>query len=144
MQQMTPLEAITVAHWYVLVARSLNSMAQLSALATNPGLVIDLNNAAQDLTTQSSNILTAAAQQVFADANSAFEDLSDAASQAATIAKQYQTDAANANSLLNIAASLVTLAAAIGTGNYGSALQSLIALVGQPTKGQGAQDPLSS
>ena len=81
---------------------------------------------------------------MFQDAGQAFQDISDAASQATKVANKLSNDATKLNNMLHIATKLVTFGTAVLRGNYGTALTDLIGLVGAPTTGQGAQDPLAS
>jgi hypothetical protein len=140
--QMTILEELTISHWYALFART------LTTAATNPSLSPEqtyaLTAASRDCANQSSNLATQLVQTTFQNAGQAFQDISDAASKANEVAKTLASNAAAANNLLNIAAKLVALGTAAATGNYGAALTDLISLVGTPTQGQGAQDPLAS
>ncbi len=139
---MTVLEALTISHWYALFGRTLSNAATLPGLT--PAQTYALTAASRDCANQSSNLATNLVQVAFQDAGQAFQDISDATSKANDVAKQLATDAANVDSILNIAAKVVGLGAAALTGNYGAALSDLIGLIGQPTKGQGAQDPLGS
>jgi hypothetical protein len=142
MQKMSALESLTIAHWYAVTARALSNASTLPGLSQQN--VDALTKASNGLAEQSSNLATKAAQVEFADAGKAFQDISDAASQASGAADKLANDVKQVNTLLNIAADLITFSSAVLTGNYGAALTNLVALVGRPTPAQGAQDPLGS
>jgi hypothetical protein len=142
MQKMSALESLTIAQWYAVTARALSNASTLPGLSQQN--VDALTQASNRLADQSSNLATKAAQVEFADAGKAFQDISDAASQASGATDKLANDVKQVNTLLNIAADLITFSSAVLTGNYGAALTNLVALVGRPTPGQGAQDPLGS
>jgi hypothetical protein len=142
MQTMSALECLVIAHWYAVVARTLSNAATLPGLT--PQQIGQLTKASNDIAVQSSNLATNAVQVQFADAGKAFADISDAASQASDVAAKLSGDARKINAVLDVATKLITFSTAVLTGNYGGALTSLVGLVGQPTPGQGAQDPLGS
>jgi|GEM_PF-6830907 uncharacterized phage infection (PIP) family protein YhgE len=142
MQKMSAPQCLTISHWYAVVARTLSNASTLPSLSQQN--VDALTKASDDVAIQSSNLATKAVQVEFADAGKAFRDVSDAASQASEAANKLANDVTKINNLLEIAAKLIALSAAVLTGNYGNALTDLVALVGKPSPGQGAQDPLGS
>jgi hypothetical protein len=142
MKKMSAPQCLTIAHWYAVVARTLSDASTLPSLSQQN--VDALTKASNDVAIQSSNLATTAVQVEFADAGKAFRDVSDAASQASGAANKLASDVTKINNLLEIAAKLIALSAAVLTGNYGNALTDLVALVGKPSPGQGAQDPLGS
>lgn len=142
MQTMSALEALTIAHWYALVARTLSNASTLPGLTQQQ--VDSLAKASNDVAGASSNLATKAIQVEFANAGKAFGDISDAASQASKVADRLAADARKVNDVLHVATSLLSFSTAVLTGNYGNALTALVTLVGQPAPGQGANDPLGS
>jgi methyl-accepting chemotaxis protein len=140
MQSLSPLEALTISHWYALIARALANASTLPDLTVQQNS--DLTNLSENIAATSSNLATDALQVTFQDASKAFGEISDAASQAAKTAQQLALDASQVNTLLQIGAKVIALGAAVMTGNYGAAIGDLIGLVGNPIAGQGATDPL--
>jgi hypothetical protein len=140
-QNLSQIESLTIAHWFTVAARALTNAA------TQPGLsgqqVTDLTNRSNQLATTAANMATNAVQVIFTDADSAFTQISDAASQAAKVADQLSGDISKINNILDVAGKLVSFGTAVLTGSYGTAIGILIAAVGKPTSGQGANAPLT-
>jgi hypothetical protein len=138
-QHLSQLEALTISHWFNLVARDLTDAASQDGLSVSD--VKQLTESSDQIASVAANLAANAVQTVFKNADTAFGDISDAASQAANTADRMSKQIAQVNNLLSIGAAMFSFGVDVLTGNYGAALSALVKLVGQPTKGQGANAP---
>lgn len=129
-------EANAIAHWFNGFADALNAAAEQPQLSTDQ--VGRLTGFAEQLADAAANIATHYAQVQFSDADAAFRAISDAAAKACSTAQTLSADASKVASVLDIGAKMIALGAAVATGNYGSAVSDLVALVGKPVPGSGA------
>lgn len=141
-QVLSNYEGLVIAHWFNSCARA------LTAAASQDGASLDafssLTQASSDLATMAANLATAILQQTFANADAAFAEISDAASQAAKTAQALANSIKEVDKELAIGKTMLLFGTAVLSGNYFAALKQLVTLVGQPQKGQGAQDPGAS